>query len=453
MPQIEQLSARSPWDLLMALARGVGDRERDQRRALFAFSIRVASAAIAYLSHALLARWMGAFEYGVFAYVWIWVIILGALSNLGLSTSVMRFVPQYRERGEADHLRGFVLRSLTISLAAPTAIAIAGAGVLYALQDVVTSYYVLPLFLAAICLPMFGLVETQDGVARAFSWIDVALLPPYIVRPVLLLALMAAAVLADAEPDAVTALWAAIGANWLTAAGQFLLLRRRLSGAVEPGPRRYRIGHWLAVSLPFMFMDGFYLILSHTDVLILDLFRQPEDIAVYFAALKTTGLIAFVHFAVIAVVTPRISQQHAAGRRDELAALLRDASQWMFWPSLLTAAGVLALGWPLLWLFGAGFTYAYPVMFILAAGLMVRAAMGPADALLNMMGHQKLTMLNLLAATVLNVALNLLLIPLYGLYGAAAATALSVSIQAVMLLLLARRRLGLNPSVFGAGAV
>jgi len=156
---------------------------------------------------------------------------------------------------------------------------------------------------------------------------------------------------------------------------------------------------------------------------------------------------------VVAVVIKSIAQQHAAGRRDELTVLLRDASQWIFWPSLLAAAAVLALGWPLLWLFGESFTRGYPVMFILAAGLMLRAAMGPGEALLNMMGHQKLAMLNLLAASFLNIALNLLLIPPYGLYGAATATSLSISLQAMMLLLLARRRLGLNPGVLGGGAV
>ncbi|MDO9127068.1 MAG: oligosaccharide flippase family protein, partial [Parvibaculum sp.] len=68
------------------------------RGAAFVMGIRVAGAAIALLSQVLLARWMGAFEYGIFAYVWVWVVILGIVVPMGFGTSVLRFVPEYRTK-------------------------------------------------------------------------------------------------------------------------------------------------------------------------------------------------------------------------------------------------------------------------------------------------------------------------------------------------------------------
>jgi hypothetical protein len=52
-----------------------------------ALLIRVAGAAIAFLSQPLLARWMGASEYGIYAYVWIWVLLFGSLIDFGFAAN------------------------------------------------------------------------------------------------------------------------------------------------------------------------------------------------------------------------------------------------------------------------------------------------------------------------------------------------------------------------------
>ena len=74
------------------------------------FLVRVASALLALGSQVVLARWMGRFEYGVFIYVWTWVVMIGSLSDMGLSSAARRFIPEYTERGKAAHLRGFLSR-------------------------------------------------------------------------------------------------------------------------------------------------------------------------------------------------------------------------------------------------------------------------------------------------------------------------------------------------------
>jgi hypothetical protein len=58
--------------------------------------------------------------------------------------------------------------------------------------------------------------------------------------------------------------------------------------------------------------------LTNTDILMLQHFRSPEDVAVYYAAAKTFMLIAFVHFAVSAAVAHRFSEYHVAGDRERL---------------------------------------------------------------------------------------------------------------------------------------
>ena len=58
--------------------------------------IRVLSAALAYLSQILLARWMGGSDYGIYVYVWTWVLLLGSMMDFGISASAQKIIPEYR---------------------------------------------------------------------------------------------------------------------------------------------------------------------------------------------------------------------------------------------------------------------------------------------------------------------------------------------------------------------
>lgn len=121
---------------------------------------------------------------------------------------------------------------------------------------------------------------------------------------------------------------------------------------------------------------------------------------------------------------------------------------WTFWPSLAGAVLIIALGKPLLWLFGPQFEAGYPVMCILVVGFLFRSSMGPAEYLLNMLGEQALCATVLLSAAVLNVALNFALVPSFGLIGAALATSISLSMVALANSIVVWRRLDIEIAIW-----
>ena len=94
-----------------------------QRLAGTVFLIRVFSAVLAFGSQILFARWMGTFEFGIYVYVWTWVLLLGQAIDLGLGTAAQRFIPQYRDRGMVALLRGFVAGSRWLAVGIAIAIA------------------------------------------------------------------------------------------------------------------------------------------------------------------------------------------------------------------------------------------------------------------------------------------------------------------------------------------
>jgi O-antigen/teichoic acid export membrane protein len=234
------------------------DRSITQRVASAAFVIRVFSAALIYGSQILFARWMGSFEFGIYVYVWTWVLLVGDLADLGLASAAQRFIPEYTRRKSFDLLRGFLLRSRWLAVMSAIAVAIVAASLVQLIKPWLADYVVIPLSIACITLPFYALMQIQDGIARSYDWIDLALVPPYVTRHLVMLALMATAFLAGFPTNAETAIAAVVVSFALTVVAQSVALNRRLARTVVAGDGRGEVKAWFAISLPILMVDAFY---------------------------------------------------------------------------------------------------------------------------------------------------------------------------------------------------
>jgi O-antigen/teichoic acid export membrane protein len=431
------------------LSGGASDASVTRRLAGIIFVIRVLSAGLAYLSQILLARWMGGSDYGIYVYVWTWVLLLGSMLDFGLASSAQKIIPGYRTSGEQALLRGFLSGSRWMTLAASTVVALLLAGLVKLLAPWIDANEIVPLYLGCATLPAFVVANTQDGIARSHDWMTLGLMPQFIIRQSLIIGITAGAFVLGFHLGASVAMIASAAAVWVAMIGQMLVLNHRLDNHIERGPKNYDIKGWLAVSLPILLVESFYLLLSYTDVLVLQQFRPSDEVGVYFAVVKTLALVSFIHYAMSATTAHRFAEYHALGDKERLSAYVAHAIRWTFWPSLAATLVLLAFGKPLLWLFGPQFVAGYDIMFIAAVGLVVRSAIGPVERLLNMLGHQRICALAYAAAFVMNVVLCIALVPRFGGYGAAAATTLSLSFETVLLFWIVKKRLGLHVLAFG----
>ena len=417
------------------------------------FVIRVVSAGLAYLSQILLARWMGGSDYGIYVYVWTWVLLLGSMMDFGISASAQKIIPEYRTSGELALLRGFLTGSRWMTLIVSSVVSLLLAGIVKALSPWLGAGEILPLYIGCLTLPAFVVANTQDGIARSHDWMRLGLMPQFIVRQSLVIGLTAGAFALGFHLGATAAMLASAAAVWIAMIGQMIVLNRRLDGHVGPGAKAYDFRGWLAISLPILMVEGFYQLLSYTDVLVLQQFRSSADVGVYYAVVKTLALVSFIHYAMSATTAHRFAEYHALGDSARLSAYVAHAIKWTFWPSLAATILLLASGKPLLWLFGPQFVVGYDIMFIAAIGLVVRSAIGPVERLLNMLGHQHVCALAYGLSFVMNVVLCLALVPRYGGHGAAAATSISLVFETVLLFWIVRRRLGLHVLAFGERAI
>jgi O-antigen/teichoic acid export membrane protein len=433
--------------LVMRLRGWLGSQSHNalaQKVAGTAFIVRVASAAIIYLSQILFARWMGSAEFGIYVYVWTWLLMLGGLAPLGLAYLPQRFIPEYVARGDHDRLRGFLRGARWICFGLGSVAALVGILVILALGTQLDTRYVLPFLFALACLPIFPVSSAQESISIAYNWIGTALVHGYIVRPLLMLAILVPLHLAGITIDAAAVLLAFLVAIWITTLAQTLMLNRHLRRQVQPGPRIYETAHWMRTAAPILLIDGFYFLLTYIDVLLLKLFVGPEQIAQYYAASKTLALVAFIYFAVSSACAHRFSEYHAQKNGEALAAFVHASTRMTFWPSLLMVGALVVCGRWILMLFGPGFEAGYPMILVLAIGLLARASIGPAERLLNMIGQQKACAAVYAAAVVVNVALCFLLVPRLGPLGAAIATSAAIVVESVLLFVAVRKRTGMT---------
>src|SRR6478735_3765789 len=230
------------------LTGGSSEASLTRRLAGTIFIIRVISAGLAYFSQVLLARWMGTSDYGIYVYVWTWVLLLGSMMDFGISASAQKIIPEYRTSGEHALLRGFLSGSRWMTFAVSSLVSLLLAGLVKALSPWIDANAIAPLYIGCVILPAFVVANTQDGIARSHDWMRLGLMPQFVVRQSLIIGLTAGAFVLGFNLGATAAMAASAAAVWIAMIGQMIVLNRRLSSHLERGKKTYDFRGWLAIS-------------------------------------------------------------------------------------------------------------------------------------------------------------------------------------------------------------
>ena len=420
----------------------IGTSAELHKAALIALAVKIAAAALGFGSQILLAQILGAQQYGLYSYFWVWIMIGGLVTSFGLGEAAMRFIAEYRDTDRPGLAWGYIWNALALTLIVATSLSALGLGWMAVFQGALPEGYRLLLVLALLCLPLMALQELMEGYALSFSWTGLGHIPPYVLRQALIMIFVVGVVFFGMSATASTALLCVLMALLVSAGIQTLLFFRRARSVLPAAPVQTARKQWLKTAFPMLLASGFQLCLTFSDIILLGLFLDSFAVALYFAATRITSQISAVQFAVLSAVAQKMASFKATENPEALHALIRNSVQWIFWPTLAITMGILAIGWPLLWLFGPEFPAAYSLLPILAAGILARASTGGAEDVLKMVGHEYAEFRAKGVSTGLNLALNVCLIPWLGMHGAALATTLSLIAYSVMIELAVRRYVG-----------
>lgn len=420
------------------------------RGASIALSIQVASSGIVYASQVLLARWMGSEEYGIYDYVSAVSLSLALLAGFGLPGTVLRFIPTYRAQQHWSYLQGIIRGSWWQTLIASLVISGCSTGIW--LQSHGTrnlGEYALPLLVGLWTTPVIALVNLQREVIRGLQQIALAYIPSLILHPALL-AGMAGVWQQQRDLTSTSAVGLFLLSGGLILALQWLWFQRNLAAAISKARPAYETVRWWRTALPLTLLSGSQIVLSQTDTLAIGIILDAKQVGIYGAALKTSAWVPFILIAVNAIAAPLIASLYAQGDRRGLQQTISTVARWMFYPALVTAIGLISFAEPVLRLFGSEFAAAKGALIVLTLGQLVNVGSGSVGYLAIMTGHQNRAAKVMLVTAVVNVVLNWIGIPLFGIVGAALATAFSMSLWNIWLYTFVVRQLGVFPSILDA---
>lgn len=209
----------------------------------------------------------------------------------------------------------------------------------------------------------------------------------------------------------------------------------------------FRTHEWWSIALPLFLVSLMQLLIVRLDIILLGALAGREQAGIYAAASRVADLVVFALAAANVVVAPIIASLYA---KNDLSGLQRMLTALAKGVSLFTGLIIIVLvlsGQWVLQIFGAEFVVAFAPMLILGAAQMMNALLGPVDFVMAMTGHQAQSLRIFFVATALNIALNLLLIPLYGMIGAAVATLATLIFWKLFMLVYIRRKIGVEASI------
>ncbi len=418
------------------------------KSSIVALALQFLGLALVYLVQVLLARWMGKTEYGIYEYVITWSMLLAIPASLGLPRAVVRLINEYRVQQDWGLLRGLILGSWQLTVGMGLFLGILGTGIIF-LIDHYHHFSSAPVLLIGIWLvPLQGLVLLQEDMARGAESLVLAYTPTKIIWPLLII--LGGFILWHDRHilNSIPMTWVALGTLLTAIAAQagsiwFKFEREIIATAPIYAPRT-----WLKVSLPLLLYRVFRELLVQTDILMLGSFVGAAAVGIYSPASKTALWVGFVLQAINLVVAPAFAILHLKGDRLELQKVISTVTVWIFWSSTAIALILIIFAKPILGIFGAEFIEAHWALKILVIGQFVNAFSGSVGNLLSMTGYQNKLMLVSSCTALINLGLNAIAIPLWGIVGAALTTALTLSIWNIWLAAIVIQNLEVNPTVF-----
>jgi O-antigen/teichoic acid export membrane protein len=412
----------------------------------------------AFLLQMLLARIVAdPGEYGVYAWGQNLLFLLGSLFALGIPLATSRLVAVHASRGDhvsLDQIGRSGARWLALSALAGASIAV---GVVFLLPEAAFSELPRPVALLSIAAsPLVAFTLFHQAMARAQSRLASAFLPTQVLRPVFAGGLAVAwFVWVDSNPSGIEVLCAVASSLLLVLVIQWFIARKRRlarrsdrSRDSSSADRRYYGSHRIMpTALPMFATRLSDIFIQYGNVLVLGILGGPLAAAGFFVADRLSHLASVPRSVISSVVQPWLASAHAEEDDQRLQQVVKHAGHTTLWPTLAIAISVAITGHFLLGLFGMEYRSAFPILIVLLFSHVLGAALGPAQQLLMMTGHQKAVMRVMALASLCHLLSLLVLIPWLGAVGAAFATLVSTLVARMGCLRMVRQRLKLEPSV------
>lgn len=383
----------------------------------------------------ILARYLGKEEFGVYSLAIACVTITSVFVKVGFSDFLVKKVAELKFNNSGQMIHS-LLNFANLTVVFNIIILLIAAGVLsiavYGVDIIFESFETISF--SIFLLILLSVTSIRSGAIRGYGNVILGQLPDYLIRTTLLLAFLLIFELIAGVSEAWHAVLMHVLAAFIACIFSIVLgnklFRRYRSGTVSNKQKK----SWLVQSLPFTILSGVVILDSNIDLIMIGFLLDEESVGLYRVASQSVIIIAFTLSALNAVIAPKITKLYKEKSDMELQNMITLASRLILLTSL--PVSIFLMIWSdefLIFVFGQEYKLASIPLFILCIGQIVNSMMGVNGVILNMTNYAKESAYIVGIGAVLNMVLNAILIPYYGIVGAAIATATSLAVWNILL--------------------
>ena len=402
---------------------------------------------LGYLSRIIIARWLGAEDYGLISLGFAGLSIATTLSLVGLRSGIKRYVSFYKGREDKGRIKGTILGALKISF--PLSLLFTFLFFYYAdwiSRHVFHSPELIPVLrIFVIAIPFLVLAEISISTTIGFQDVRYRVYVNDLFQNAFkLVAIVALLVMGF---GVIGAAWGWVLAIVSTPLLAFYFLEKRVFPIFNTKVKAISVDRKLfSFSWPLIFTAIAGMAMGWMDTIMIGHFLSTSAVGIYNAALPTARLLKVVLGSFGVIFLPMASELYARNKIEDLKNTYSTVTKWVvsivlpiFLFMVLFSKSILLI------MFGMEYIGGATALSILALGFFLYCTLGPANSIILIYGKTKLIIICNYAAAVANFSLNLLFIPLYGITGAAIATSVSFVIWGMLNLFFAYQIAKIQP--------
>jgi O-antigen/teichoic acid export membrane protein len=424
-------------------------RRRLVRGALGSGGLNVFYTGMMFVTTVALTRTLGASSFGVYAQVLAVVALVGVVATPGIERLLIRDMAVYQAKAQHQLARGLMIASNRVVLGLSLIISVLAGVTTWLLNGQEVTTTVVEFWVGYTVIPLYALSRTRAATIMGLRYVVWSQLPESIVRPVLFLGLVVAAQLSlkpFTPTDALILTSMAASAAFLLGA---YLLHRAAPSQVRRATPAYDLRRWRRSASPFLLLSIATVINSQMGTALLGALSTSTNAGLFAVANRGAAVISLGVLAATTVVAPNAARLWALGDHLQLQRIVTRSSQATVLFALPVTLILVVFGRYFLKIFGEDFGGAILALQILCVGQFAVSATGTVTNLLLMAGEERRAVVATVVGAVANIVLSVVLIPIWGLEGAAVATTTSLIASELLMLRFARKALGVHLTLLG----
>lgn len=394
------------------------------------------SVLIGYVFFLILARWLGADGVGIFSTAWTILMIGAVLGKLGFDTSIIKFIAGSMGKGNSHHVKPIYKSSLLI--VGTAAIIVAGILFLFAPQISELFFksgnYVLIVRIVAISVIPLCILNINAESLKALK--NITAFSIFQNSSIYLVIILIMFIMSRYGISNKTSIYSLSAGVFILMALSFIVIlvniRKKTQRGTGSDPYQFKLKKTLSTSLPMMLTNSLFLIMSWMDILMLSAFKNESDVGIYNTSLKISAVISIALIAINSIALPKYAELYERKDKVGFRKVVKQTSFINFSLSFPVFLFILLMPNFLLGIFGPEFIAGKMSLIILSIGQIFSAFSGSTIHVLNMTGKENAAKNILITTALLNLVLNYILVPKYGINGAAIATAISTVLWNLM---------------------